>query len=330
MSTSKRTSYSKLKNCSPVIKYMCNCRVCQRRRKRPARHPAIKIRRGLSWRSTDAGNRGCDLVFVSFLCRRATATRKQATRGRGDVSVRPVAKKHVSEASDRQEVLLQELLDLDTAYEAGKIKKTEYEQRRAKTKALLRSVMNSEPVEKGHRERAIPGDQRTKKSFNLKPILRSVDLFLDRGECMALLGANGSGKTTLLRILAALIKPDTGTVCIGGWDIERDAQQVRRLVGFVTHQPYLYDELTALENLLFFGRMYAVKRPRERAAELLQRVGLAKGAGERAGALSRGQRSAWLWRELCYTRRNCSCSTSRIRARRGGERVTRNAATRAD
>lgn len=106
---------------------------------------------------------------------------------------------------------------------------------------------------------------------------------------MALLGANGSGKTTLLRILAALIKPDTGTVCIGGWDIERDAQQVRRLVGFVTHQPYLYDELTTLENLLFFGRMYAVRRPRERAAELLQRVGLAKRAGERAGALSRGQ-----------------------------------------
>ena len=128
-----------------------------------------------------------------------------------------------------------------------------------------------------------------KKSFNLKPILRSVDLFLDRGECMALLGANGSGKTTLLRILAALIKPDTGTVCIGGWDIERDAQQVRRLVGFVTHQPYLYDELTALENLLFFGRMYTVKQARERASELLQRVGLAKRAGERVAALSRGQ-----------------------------------------
>ena len=106
---------------------------------------------------------------------------------------------------------------------------------------------------------------------------------------MALLGANGSGKTTLLRILAALIKPDAGTVCIGGWDIEWDAQQVRCLAGFVTHQPYLYDELTALENLLFFGRMYAVKRPRERAAELLERVGLAKRAGERAGALSRGQ-----------------------------------------
>src|SRR5258708_34074366 len=88
--------------------------------------------------------------------RRAPAARKQATRGKGDVSVRPVAKKHVSEASDRQEVLLQELLDLDTAYEAGKIKKAEYEERCAKTKAFLRGGMNIEPVEQGDRDLAIP------------------------------------------------------------------------------------------------------------------------------------------------------------------------------
>lgn len=128
-----------------------------------------------------------------------------------------------------------------------------------------------------------------KKSFSLKPILRGVDLFLDQGERMALLGANGAGKTTLLRILAGLTRPGAGTVRVGGWDIEREAQQVRHLIGFVAHQPYLYDELTALENLLFFGRMYAVKQARERANELLQRVGLARRAGERAGALSRGQ-----------------------------------------
>jgi heme exporter protein A len=128
-----------------------------------------------------------------------------------------------------------------------------------------------------------------KKSFELKPILRGVDLFLDQSECMALLGANGAGKTTLLRILAGLVKPSAGSVCVGGLDIERDAQQLRRVVGFVAHQPYLYDELTALENLLFFGRMYAVKQARERASELLQRVGLAKRAGERVAALSRGQ-----------------------------------------
>ena len=69
----------------------------------------------------------------------------------------------------------------------------------------------------------------------------------------------------------------------------RDAQQVRRLVGFVAHQPYLYDELTALENLLFFGKMYAVKDARERTEDLLRRVGLEKRARERAGVLSRGQ-----------------------------------------
>src|SRR5207245_10004366 len=106
---------------------------------------------------------------------------------------------------------------------------------------------------------------------------------------MALLGANGAGKTTLLRILAGLVKPSAGSVCVGGLDIERDAQQLRRVVGFVAHQPYLYDELTALENLLFFGRMYAVNQARERASELLQRVGWAKRAGERVAALSRGQ-----------------------------------------
>jgi heme exporter protein A len=128
-----------------------------------------------------------------------------------------------------------------------------------------------------------------KKSFSLKPILRGVDLVLDQGERLALLGANGAGKTTLLRILSGLTKPGAGTVRIGGWDIEREAQQVRFLIGFVGHQPYLYDDLTALENLLFFGRMYMVKQERERATELLQRVGLARRMGERAAALSRGQ-----------------------------------------
>jgi heme exporter protein A len=131
--------------------------------------------------------------------------------------------------------------------------------------------------------------QGLKKSFSLKPILRGVDLTLDQGERMALLGANGTGKTTLLRILAGLTKPGAGTVRIGGWDIEREAQQVRQLVGFVGHQPNIYEDLTAIENLLFFGRMYKVKQARERAAELLMRVGLTKRAGERAGAFSRGQ-----------------------------------------
>ena len=128
-----------------------------------------------------------------------------------------------------------------------------------------------------------------KKTFGLKPILRGIDLTLSRGERVALLGANGAGKTTLLRILAGLTKPTAGTACINGLDIVQDAQQVRHLVGFVAHQPYLYEELTAIENLLFFGRMYSVKHLQRRAIEFLSRVGLERRAQERVSALSRGQ-----------------------------------------
>ncbi|GAC1382233.1 MAG: ABC transporter ATP-binding protein [Ktedonobacteraceae bacterium] len=128
-----------------------------------------------------------------------------------------------------------------------------------------------------------------KKSFGLKPVLRGIDLTLRRGERMALLGANGAGKTTLLRILAGLVKPGAGVITIADLDIVRDAQHIRHLVGFLAHQPYLYDELTALENLYFFGRMYTVKNTAERANELLRRVGLEKRARERVGTFSRGQ-----------------------------------------
>lgn len=127
-----------------------------------------------------------------------------------------------------------------------------------------------------------------KKSFGLKPVLRGIDLSLERSERLALMGPNGAGKTTLLRILAALTKPSEGTATVAGLDVERDAQEVRRMVGFVGHQPYLYDELTAQENLLFFGRMYGVRDARSRAQELLQRAGLEKRAHERAGTFSRG------------------------------------------
>ncbi|HEX7734481.1 MAG TPA: heme ABC exporter ATP-binding protein CcmA [Ktedonobacteraceae bacterium] len=128
-----------------------------------------------------------------------------------------------------------------------------------------------------------------KKSFGLKPILRGVNLSIQAGERVALLGANGAGKTTLLRILAGLSRPGEGKVTIDGLDLLQQTREVRRKVGFVAHQPYLYDDLTALENLLFFARMYAVEHPQTRATNLLLRVGLQKKARERASSLSRGQ-----------------------------------------
>ncbi|GHO43701.1 heme ABC exporter ATP-binding protein CcmA [Ktedonospora formicarum] len=137
--------------------------------------------------------------------------------------------------------------------------------------------------------------QDLKKSYGFKPILRGIDLQVRAGERVALLGANGAGKTTLLRILACLAKPSAGSVHLYGWNCARDVQEVRRLIGFVGHQSYLYEELTARENLEFFARMYSVPEGRERALTWLNRVGLEKYARERVGTFSRGQLQRLSW-----------------------------------
>ncbi len=134
-----------------------------------------------------------------------------------------------------------------------------------------------------------------KKTYTFKPVLRGIDLVVEAGERVALLGANGAGKTTLLRILACLVKPSAGQVLVTGLNCVHEAQQIRRQVGFVAHQPYLYEELTALENLLFFARMYNIERSHERAACLLQRVGLERRQHERVSTLSRGQVQRLCW-----------------------------------
>jgi heme ABC exporter ATP-binding subunit CcmA len=127
------------------------------------------------------------------------------------------------------------------------------------------------------------------RAFGAKPVLRGVDLTVAAGERLALLGPNGAGKTTLLRVLATLNRPDAGRVRVAGYDVAREAAALRRVVGYVGHQPYLYDELTALENLVFYARMYGVTDPTGRARALLARVGLASRAADRVRIFSRGQ-----------------------------------------
>jgi heme exporter protein A len=126
-------------------------------------------------------------------------------------------------------------------------------------------------------------------AFGATVALRGVDLCVPWGARLALLGPNGAGKSTLLRVIATLRRPTGGTVRIAGDDAFADTVAVRRLIGVVAHQTYLYDELTALENLRFYGALYDVLDLEERAQAMLDAVGLATKRDARAGGLSRGQ-----------------------------------------
>ncbi len=129
-----------------------------------------------------------------------------------------------------------------------------------------------------------------KKSFGEHWALRGVDLDVAEGECLALIGPNGAGKTTLLRILSTLTKPSAGTVSLAGQDLASGAIEIRRRVGFLSHQPLLYEDLTARENLRFYGRMYDVRELEKRAAALLQRVGLESNQQDLVRTFSRGMK----------------------------------------
>jgi heme exporter protein A len=112
------------------------------------------------------------------------------------------------------------------------------------------------------------------KRFGLKPVLRGVDFRVEKGEFVALVGPNGAGKTTFLRILASLSKPNMGAISIAGYQLPGQAAAVRRVLGVVSHQPLLYGDLTAEENLRFYARMYDLEDINKRVEEVLTIVGL--------------------------------------------------------
>jgi heme exporter protein A len=126
------------------------------------------------------------------------------------------------------------------------------------------------------------------KRFGLKTVLRSVDFEVQPGEFVALLGPNGAGKTTFLRILASLSRPAMGDVRIAGYRLPEQAAAVRRRLGVVSHLPLLYGDLTAEENLQFFGRMYGVVNLEDRITEVLELVGLLARRSDLVRTFSRG------------------------------------------
>jgi heme ABC exporter ATP-binding subunit CcmA len=122
--------------------------------------------------------------------------------------------------------------------------------------------------------------------FGASWVLRGVTLRVSAGEVVGLLGANGSGKSTLLRILATLIRPNAGTARVCGYDVVRDAGEVREHVGYLSHAPGLYDDLTARENLIFAAAM--LDRDERDVDGVLERVGLDAVAGQPVRGFSSG------------------------------------------
>jgi len=121
--------------------------------------------------------------------------------------------------------------------------------------------------------------RRLGKRYGEKRVLRGIDFDLASGGFLVVTGPNGSGKTTLLRICAGLAQPTEGT-------IERAVS--RGAIGYLGHEPLVYRELTALENLELYGRLYRIAERRERIGMLLERFGLWEVRHERVASYSRG------------------------------------------
>src|SRR6266498_2594344 len=130
------------------------------------------------------------------------------------------------------------------------------------------------------------------KRFGDTRALAGVDLAVPTGSVLGLLGPNGAGKTTAVRVLATLLRPDEGRAAVGGYDVLREAHQVRQLVGLTGQYAAVDENLTGTENLLLIGRLLGLSRreARRRAGELLDDFGLSDAADRATKTYSGGMR----------------------------------------
>jgi len=122
--------------------------------------------------------------------------------------------------------------------------------------------------------------------YGERPALADLSLTLAPGQTLVVFGPNGAGKSTLLRVLATLLRPHAGTVTVLGHRLPSEGWALRGRIGFLGHEPLLYRQLTARENLRFHARLH--RAPFERVEGLLERVGLARRGDEPVRTLSRG------------------------------------------
>ena len=130
------------------------------------------------------------------------------------------------------------------------------------------------------------------KRFNNFTAVDGVDLSVQRGEIYGFLGPNGAGKTTAIRMLCTLLLPTSGSANVDGFDVVQQANEVRKRIGLVSEKLIMYPRLTALENLMFFGRLYGIERNalRKKSEELLEMVKLTPFKDKLVGGFSSGMR----------------------------------------
>lgn len=126
------------------------------------------------------------------------------------------------------------------------------------------------------------------KSFGGRKAVDDVSFSLPAGAFLSVFGPNGAGKTTLLRMLATLSRPTEGTITLAGINLKEEPERAREAIGLISHNPMLYPDLTAEENLLLFARLYGVPDPARRVVELLDAVGLKHRRLDRVRTFSRG------------------------------------------
>jgi len=126
------------------------------------------------------------------------------------------------------------------------------------------------------------------KSFGNHIALRGIDLEVRQGESVVIFGPNGAGKSTLIKVLATIMNPSSGRVLVDCLNLKNNAEEIRRRIGVVTHQTFLYGNLSAYENLEFYSRMYDVSRRKERIHKVVAMVGMTSRLHDRVDALSRG------------------------------------------